>query len=84
MVNSCKLVTLLSMQPHFLLKICIPMKNLWRGIFGDILFEEFTQLVSQISRPFFVADISENRVLHWILNIRQSVVLQKFRGLAKM
>jgi hypothetical protein len=84
MVNSCKLVAFLSMQPHFLFKICVPMENLGGGIFGDILLKEFTQLVSQIGCPFFVADISENRVLHWVLNVRQSVVLQKFRGLAKM
>jgi hypothetical protein len=65
------------MQAGFFLEICVPVENLRRLILLDVCLQEFPKFVSEVCRPLLAADIPEDRMVHWILNIRQRVILQK-------
>jgi hypothetical protein len=72
-----QVVTLSDVKTRFLLEISVPVKQLGRLIFLDVGLKELSELVPEVGRPFFAAHVSEDRVLHRVVDVGKSVVLQE-------
>jgi hypothetical protein len=74
-VYAAEFISVCNVKTSLFLKVSVPMKKLRRLIFGNIGLKKFPEFASEVCRPLLTANISENRVVNWICNVWESVVL---------